>query len=93
VGNTGVVIYPNPAKGDTVNVLPPTHAGMEDVRVEIFTSAFRKVLDETFASVPPGVAVTVELKDKWGRPLADGLYYVVVTVDGKRSITKLLILR
>jgi hypothetical protein len=93
VGNTGVVIYPNPAKGDTVNVLPPTHAGMTDVRVEIFTSAFRKVLDETFASVPPGVAVTVELKDNWGKPLADGLYYVVVTVDGKRYIAKMLILR
>ncbi len=93
VGNTGVVVYPNPATGDTVNVLPPTHSGMEDVRVEIFTSAFRKVLDESFASVPPGVAVTVELKDKWGRPLADGLYYVVVTVDGKRSIAKLLVLR
>jgi hypothetical protein len=93
VGNTGVVIYPNPAKGDTVNVLPPTHAGMEDMRVEIFTSAFRKVLDETFASVPPGVAVTVELKDQWGASLADGLYYVVVTVNGKRSIAKLLVLR
>jgi hypothetical protein len=92
VGNTGVVVFPNPAKGDTVNVLPPAHAGMADVRVEIFTSAFRMVQDEFFASVPPGVAVTVELKDKWGRPLADGLYYVLVTVDGKRSFAKLLIL-
>jgi hypothetical protein len=43
--------------------------------------------------VPPGVAVTVELKDNWGKPFADGLYYVVVTVDGKRSIAKLLVLR
>ena len=93
MGNTGVVIYPNPAKGDTVNVLPPAHTGMEDVRVEIFTSAFRKVQEEIFPNVPPGVAVTVELKDRWGKPLADGLYYVVVIVDGKRSISKLLILR
>jgi hypothetical protein len=92
-GNGKVVVYPNPVAGETVNVLPPAHSGMQDVRVEIFTLAFRRVLDESFASVPPGVAVTVELKDNWGQPLADGLYYVVVTLDGKRSITKLLILR
>ena len=85
-------MYPNPAKGDTVNVLPPAHAGMEDVRVEIFTSGFRKVQDEVFPSVPPGVAVTVELKDRWGRTLADGLYYILVAVNGKRSFAKLLIL-
>jgi hypothetical protein len=93
VGNTGVVIYPNPAKGDTVNLLPPAHSGMEDVRVEIFTSGFRKVQDEVVPSVPPGVAVTVELKDRWGRPLADGLYYIEVTVNGKHYFAKLLVLR
>jgi hypothetical protein len=65
---------------------------MADVRVEIFTSAFRMVQDEFFASVPPGVAVTVELKDKWGRTLADGLYYIRVTVNGKSYFAKLLVL-
>jgi hypothetical protein len=28
-----------------------------------------------------------------GNPLSDGLYYVVVTVNGKRTIGKLLLLR
>jgi hypothetical protein len=91
--NQGVVLYPNPVAGPTVNVLPPAYSGVSDVQVEIFTTAFRKVQDETFANVPPGVAVTVELKDKWGAALADGLYYVVVIVDGHRSIAKLLVLR
>lgn len=74
-------------------MLPPVYPGVSNVEVEIFTTAFRKVQAETFPSVPPGVAVIVELKDKWGMPLADGLYYMVVTVDGKRSIVKFLILR
>jgi hypothetical protein len=35
----------------------------------------------------------VQLKDNWGKPLADGLYYLVVLVDGGRSIGKLMVLR
>lgn len=91
-GNT-VVVYPNPVTGPTVNVLPPAYGGSRDVRVEIFTTSFRKAVDQTFRDLPSGTAVSVELKDRWGRPLADGIYYVVVTVDGRRSTAKLLILR
>jgi hypothetical protein len=87
------VVYPNPVTGPTVNVLPPAYSGISNVQVEIFTIAFRKVQDESFLSVPPGMAVTVELTDKSGSPLADGLYYLVVIVDGHRSIGKLLIIR
>jgi len=75
-----------------VNVLPPAHSGTQDVRVEIFTPAFRKVLDEVFPSVPAGVAVKVELKDQSGKPLANGLYYVIVIVNGHHFVGKLLIL-
>jgi hypothetical protein len=92
-GNTGVVIYPNPVTGPTVNVLPPRYSGVQAVRIEIFTLSFRKVLDETFQDVASGTAITLPLKDQWGASLADGLYYVIVTVDGKRSIAKLLVLR
>ena len=60
--------------------------------MEIYTVSFRKVQDETFPGVPGGTAVTVELKDRWGVELANGFYYVVVIVDGKRFITKLLVL-
>jgi hypothetical protein len=92
-GNQGVVIFPNPVTGPAVNILPPSYAEASDVRIEIFTAAFRKVQDQTYPNVPPGVAITVELKDKWEAPLADGLYYVIVFVDGHRSVAKLLILR
>jgi hypothetical protein len=93
VGNTTVIVYPNPAPGPTVNVLPPAYTGIQDVRVEIFTSNFRKVLDTTFPNIPGGVAVAVELKDRWGRALANGLYYVRVSVGGKWSVAKLMVLR
>ncbi len=91
--NKGVVIYPNPVTGPTVNVLPPAYPGVSNVQVEIYTIAFRLVQDEIFWNVPSGKPVTVELTDKRGTPLADGVYYVVVIVDGHRSIGKLLIVR
>jgi len=92
-GNTTVVVYPNPVMGNSVNILPPAFNGSQDVQVEIFTLSFRGVLKETFPQVPSGTAVKVDLTDHWNHPMADGLYYVVVTVNGNRSVGKLLILR
>jgi hypothetical protein len=63
------------------------------VRIEIFTLNFRKVVEETLRDVPPGTAVTIELKDRWGRPLANGLYYVFVSAGGRHEVQRLLILR
>jgi hypothetical protein len=88
-----VVVYPNPAPGPTVNVLPPAYAGSSNVRIEIFTAAFRKVQDETFTNIPSGTAVTITLADRMGSPLANGVYYLVVTTSKGRTIGKLLIQR
>lgn len=92
-GNQLLVVYPNPATGGTVSVLPASYTGVSDVQVQIFTIAFRMVQQETYPSVPPGMAVKVSLTDKGGVPLANGLYYLVVTVNGHRSIGKLLIVQ
>jgi rhamnogalacturonan endolyase len=86
-------IYPNPATGPTVNFLPPTYSGISNVRVEIYTVAFRKVLDETFDAIPSGKAVVVHLTGRGGNPLANGVYYVVVTTNTGRVTGKLLVLR
>jgi O-glycosyl hydrolase len=88
-----VGIYPNPAPGPTVNILPPSYTGISNVRVEIYTLAFRKVQDHTYDSVPSGTALTVPLTGRSGNYLANGVYYVVVTVNGQRTIGKLLVLR
>lgn len=86
-------IYPNPATGPAVNLLPPPTSGSSDVRVEIFTLSFRKVKDQTFHNVPSGSPVTVDLTGWGGHPLANGVYYVVVTTDAGRVMGKLLVLR
>ena len=86
------MIYPNPASGGTIDVLPPAYTGEKDVEILIFTPAFRKVLD-IHRTVLGGTPVPLELKDAWGKPLANGLYYVFAIVDGKRSMAKLLVLR
>ncbi len=90
----GVIeIYPNPGTGPTVQILPPPYLGLSNVRVEVYTLAFRKVKDETFDSIPSGTAITLTLTGRGGNNLANGIYYVTVTVNGKRTIGKLLVLR
>ncbi len=86
------VIYPNPGKGGPVSIHVP-HNKTCDVQVELFTVAFRKVQDQTFSQTPVGEDVVVKMDDRWGNPLASGLYYVVVTTPQGRTVTKLLLLR
>jgi hypothetical protein len=90
----GIVgIYPNPVTGPTVQILPPFYNGIMNVKVEVFTLAFRKVQDNSYPSIPSGTAITLSLTGRSGNWLANGIYYVVVTVNGHRSIGKLLVLR
>jgi hypothetical protein len=88
-----VGIYPNPVTGPTVQILPPLYNGISKVRVEVFTLAFRKVQDTPYSSWPSGTAVFLSLTGKDGNPLANGIYYVVVTTNSGRAIGKLLILK
>jgi subtilase family serine protease len=92
IGKTPVV-YPNPVTGPVpVHLLVPL-TSTSNVTVKIYTTAFRLVQEETFQQVSPGEVLTLTLTDKFGNPLADGLYYVVIEAQGKKWITKLLILR
>jgi hypothetical protein len=88
-----MVLYPNPADGTQPVGLHLNLTSPSNVKVQIFTTAFRKVLEQSFPQQPVGVDVAFNLVDQWGTPMASGLYYVVVTVNGHRSILKLLILR
>jgi hypothetical protein len=93
-GNDKPILYPNPSDGtQLVSIHVPGRTGTSDVTVRIFTVAFRLVQQEEFPRAPLGADVKIELKDKSGMPLASGLYYVVVTIDGNKSVGKLLLLR
>ncbi len=88
---TQPVIFPNPATGNQVALaLPKLNAG--SVTVEIFTLSFREVQTYRFAQVV-GSTVVLPLTDKSGTALANGLYYLRVTVDGHKWILKLLVLK
>ena len=76
----------------TLQLNLPVPAGR--VSVAIYTTAFRKVAELSLGSMPAGITdVTLNLTDRFGAPLANGLYYLWVQVDGKRTLLKLLILR
>ena len=86
-------LYPNPSDGSNPVHLKLDLAAPGAVKVQIFTTAFRKVLDQPPVLVAPGQDLAVALIDHWGTPLASGLYYVVVTTPAGRSVAKMLVLR
>lgn len=62
--------------------------------VKVFTAAYRKVNEKSSGQVPAGVlSLPLDLTDRTGSPLANGIYYVVVQTGQGRNICKLLVLR
>jgi len=92
-GVTEVVLYPNPAMGETVWIQLPEDAGRGEVRVQLFTVAYRKVQETIFPEVPRGRAVEARLIDSTGRPLANGFYHVVIMAGSWRTHARLMVLR
>ncbi len=88
------VAYPNPATGNSVIISLPFLQVPSDIHIQVFTVSYRKVRDLVIPRVLPGTQVTLTLLDKWGKPLSNGLYYVMVDSprSGKYTI-KLLVQR
>jgi hypothetical protein len=87
------VVYPNPVTGPgPVNLRVPLTAA-SSVEVDVFTTAFRLVNQVNDPLVEPGQTIPVPLTDRWGNPLADGLYYLVVHAQGMTWTVKLLVIR
>ena len=92
IPNSTPVVYPNPSNGEPVQIQLFLRQA-SDVRVQIYTASFRKVGDQSFADVLPGGTVSVAWVDRWGHPLASGLYYFAVEDNQGRFILKALLLR
>ena len=88
--NSVLVIFPNPSNGTQPTQVQLNLTQVSDVKIQIFTIAFRKVGEQTFSQVPPGGKVTLSLTDRWGSLLANGLYYIRVEVTGMAPVTKIL---
>lgn len=88
------MLYPNPATGDTVTVHLTGLTETGKVSVQLQTTAFRKIKEDSFHGQGPGtVDLPIVLTDQTGTPLANGIYYVVVRAEGQRLILKLMVTR
>ncbi|HJT24546.1 MAG TPA: hypothetical protein VJ873_08200, partial [bacterium] len=74
-----------------VSLYVPGAGGTFDIKV--YSLGYRKVQDVTVQNVRVGAPVTIDLLDKAGVSLSNGLYYLVVTTPQGRRSLKLLILR
>jgi hypothetical protein len=91
---TQPLLYPNPATGNQVNIGLPSLKAAGNVTVRIYTLAFRKAQELVVPNVQPGESITLDLLDKWGARLSNGLYYVeVILPDGTKTILRLLVQR
>ena len=89
------VIYPNPVDGTKpVSLYATFNEPPGQVTIAIFTTAFRKVQQSEPIQLSGNVLnIPFNLVDKDDVPLANGLYYVVLSTPSGRSIGKLLVLR
>jgi hypothetical protein len=76
-----------------VSLYLPLDSQIQDVKVQVFTVAFRKVQEQVWPNLTGTTTVVLSTKDQWGNTLASGLYYVVVTTAQGRTILKFLLLR
>jgi hypothetical protein len=87
--------YPNPVSDGPLKV-DITTPGSATIEVDVFTTAFRKIAEHTVvataASPGFGTVTTVQwdLKDRQGKSVADGLYYLRIQVHGTQESTKIL---
>lgn len=86
---------PNPwdGRGDATVVFCLGREAAE-VRIDVFTTAYRRIAGKTLQSVPQGTRQEpLPLTDLKGRRLANGLYYVVVRTPYGSSVAKWMVLR
>ncbi len=91
--NCAAILYPNPIKGTSPAwiYLPCKRTG--SIHVQIFSTVFRKVNDVSLGLGSSGSFGPLEPKDQRGQPLANGLYYLVISGDGNRVIRKWIVLK
>lgn len=87
------VVFPNPLKGPGPTNLQVVFPETENfVTIKVFTTAFRKVYEDTIQSVPQGTFTYGLDPDHFkGSRAANGLYYAVISTPSHRWVLKILI--
>ena len=88
-------LYPNPVRDNGPAEIQVFLTQPQDyLTVKVFTTAFRKVYEDTVKTIPAGVfTYGMDTTRFEGGAAANGLYYVVITTPSNRWISKLLILK
>lgn len=86
-----LTVMPNPVHGPVATLYPPYFAGTVDAVVQIYSVSYFKLGQVEFNAIS-WHPLSLELKDRWGNPLPQGLYFVVFKTAKNRSIAKMLIL-
>lgn len=87
-------VYPNPASSGSafVSLQLSSCRGGFPAEVSIWTTAYRKVREQYFGSVPAGGSrLQIPLIDQGRRPLAAGLYYLKMDIEGTSRIFPLVV--
>ena len=82
--------YPNPVTNGPIQfdlIAPP---GGHTIQLDVFTTSFRKVVEHTIKFTGVTTTIQWDLKDRMGVAVADGLYYVRITVTGTGNSMKIL---
>lgn len=85
------VVYPNPVTSSTASIQLPM-ANASNVKVQMFTVAMREVQTTVVPQVV-GNTLMVQLTDRTGVSLANGLYYFIIQANGQKWMNKVLVLR
>jgi len=85
------LVYPNPAISSTVTIQLPNN-NATNVTVQIFTISLRLVQTIHVQQVL-GNGLVIQLADKSGVRLSNGLYYFQIQADGQKWTNKVLVLR
>ena len=90
-----LLIYPNPITGSgPVSIQFVLGNSVGRVNLKLFTTAFRKVRETFIQNAPAGLVQTqLSMVDDYGKPLANGLYYLLVTVPQGHVVGKIINLR
>jgi hypothetical protein len=90
---TTASVYPNPSTGSGPVHLSVPLTSSSDVGVKLYTTNFRKLIEKNFPQAFAGTDLSLDLQGDRGEVLANGLYYIVIEAQGRRWVTKLLVLR
>ena len=88
-----VHVWPNPlTEGDSVQIRLEPEVG-EAVEAVLYTVAYRRVVRFDLALTPGARTWVLTLRDASDKPLANGLYYLLLRTDTGEHVLKILILR